>query len=137
MDRARGARRRPEMGPASTASWHDLHAPVTHSSLNETSLYFSNIIGLCLPPSLCTCHSLHLEGSSPASFSSPASHFNFTCSEKPFYPPQCKVTTYFPHLFFSHILFLGKINLHSTECRLNLLIILFCLFIYVIHLLRP
>lgn len=137
MAGGRVARRRLEMGPASTTSWHDLHAPVSHSSLNETSLYFFNIIGLCLPPSLCTCHSLHLERSSPASFSSPASHFNFTYSEKPFCPPQCKVATYFPHLFFSHILFLEKINLHSTECRLNLLIILFCLFIYDIHLLRP
>lgn len=44
-----GTGRRLEGGPASMISWHPLHAPVTHSNLHETSLYFFSLPGLYLP----------------------------------------------------------------------------------------
>lgn len=106
------------MGPTSMTSWHTSMSPVTHPSLSETSLYFSNLPGLYLPLSLCSPYSLC---SPPAFFSPHGSHLNVTSSEKPTCLPKFKVATYFPCLFISHILFLGeKKRLRSTYRWLNL-----------------
>lgn len=97
-----------EVGPASMTSWCTLHIPVSRSRLNETFLHFSNLPDLHLPLSLCTCYSLCLRRSSPASFSPHGSHFNVTFSEKPACPSKFKVAAYFLCLLISHILFLRE-----------------------------